>query len=55
MKKSTTYLVLAVFWIILGLVWFFGSDNTFLGIVWLCAGVAEAAIAFISYSKEKKQ
>lgn len=55
MKNSTGYLILAALYITLGLVWLFGFDNTFVGIVWLVAGTVEAAITIFSYSKEKKK
>ena len=44
---------MAITWIILSLAWFW-AENTALGIIWLCAGVAELIIALIKRNKEKK-
>ena len=51
--SSKGILILAIMWIILSPVAWFWAENTALGIVWLCAGVAGLIIAFIKRNKEK--
>lgn len=45
--------ILAIIWIILSPAWFW-TENTAMGIIWLCAGVTELIIALIRRNKEKK-
>lgn len=51
--SSKGILILAIIWIILSPAWFW-AENTVMGIIWLCAGVAELIIALIRRNKEKK-
>ena len=51
--NSKGILILAIMWIILSPVVWFWAENTALGIIWLCAGVAELIIALIRRNKEK--
>ncbi|MEE0265915.1 MAG: hypothetical protein UD936_09855 [Acutalibacteraceae bacterium] len=52
--NSKGILILAIMWIILSPVVWFWAENTALGIIWLCAGVAGLIIALIKCNKEKK-
>ena len=47
-------IILSITWIITSLVWFFAIENTAVGIIWLCAGIAELIISLIRRNKEKK-
>ena len=51
--SSKANLFLGLLWIMISPLCFL-ADNTGMGIVWLCAGVAELIIAFIRRNKEKK-
>jgi len=51
--SSNGCLILGVIWIILSPLCFL-AENTFMGIVWLCAGSAELIIALIKRNKDKK-
>ena len=52
--SSKGILFLAIMWIVLSPVAWFWAENTALGIIWLCAGVAGLIIALIKRNKEKK-
>ena len=45
--------ILAIIWIILSPAWLL-AEHSVMGIIWLCAGVAELIIAIIRRNKEKK-
>lgn len=49
--SSTGNLILAIMWILLSPLWFL-TDNTVMGIIWLCAGVVELIIGLIRRNKE---
>ncbi len=51
--SSTGAIILGIIWILLSPLWFW-AGNTAVGILWLCAGIAELAVALIRRNKEKK-
>ena len=51
--NSKVCLVLGIIWIILSPLCFW-AENTFMGVVWLCVGVAELIIALVQSNIEKK-
>lgn len=51
--SRTGNIILAVILIFVALAWFWKKEIA-LGIIWLCAGVAELITALIRYNKEKK-
>lgn len=53
-RRSTGFLVMAITWIIVSLIWFFCAKNTVVGVIWLCTGILELVIALISRKKERK-
>lgn len=51
--SSTGNLILAIMWILASPLWFLIEDIA-VGIIWLCAGIAELIIGLIKRNKEKK-
>lgn len=47
-------LILSIIWILTSPVWFFVTENTIVGMIWLCGGIVELIIALIRRNKEKK-
>lgn len=55
MKHSSKgYFILSIIFIIISLLWFVWVKNTFLGVIWLCMGIAELIIALVSRKKENE-
>ncbi len=50
--KSTGILILAFMWIFSSPLWLL-TENTAMGIIWLCAGMIELIIGLIRRKKEK--
>lgn len=51
--SSTGNLILATMWILASPLWFF-TENTVMGIIWLCAGIIELIIGLIRRNKKKE-
>ncbi|MDE7403662.1 MAG: hypothetical protein K2M81_01005 [Lachnospiraceae bacterium] len=51
--SSTGNLILAIIWILVSPLWFF-TENTVVGIIWLCGGIVELIVGLIRRNKEKK-
>ena len=47
--------ILAITWMVVSFIWFFWVKNTAIGVIWLCLGMVELMIAFISKKKEQKK
>ena len=47
-------LIWSIAWILTSTVWFFVIENTAVGIIWLCGGIAGLIIALVRRNKEKK-
>ena len=45
---------LGVTWIVCSLLWFLWVKNNAIGVMWLCIGIVELIIAFITKNKERK-
>lgn len=53
--SSKTLFILSITWIIVSLLWFLWVKNTAIGVIWLCMGIIELIIAFISKKKEQNK
>ena len=51
--SSTGNLILAIMWILVSPLWFY-TENTVVGITWLCGGIVELIVGLIRRNKEKK-
>ena len=55
MKTSSKALyILGITWIFVSLLWFLWVKNNAIGTLWLCIGITELVIAFITKKKEAK-
>lgn len=52
--SSKATLILAIIWLILSPLCFL-TENTMMGIIWLCGGISEIIIGLIQRNKEKNR
>jgi len=53
-STSKTHFILSALWTVTALLFFLWLNNSLVGIVWLCGGLAELVIALVCRKKERK-